>query len=125
MGGKQRKTIGKFSSFNRACMHTADRELIKLCKFNIFISSARVSLARRVNIFKCELQIFSTYATLCNNIDCNNNLLTFIMILGRHCQHSVLNVLILVNFSLVELLVKVGRVVVLVGDANSNEFRDC
>lgn len=52
-------------------------------------------------------------------------LLTFIMILGRHRQHGMLNVLILVNFGFVELLVKVWRVVVLISDADTNELRDC
>lgn len=52
-------------------------------------------------------------------------LLTFIMILGRHRQHGVLYVLIFVNFGFVELLVKVRRVVVLISNADTNEFRDC
>ena len=41
-----------------------------------------------------------------------------ILIISRDGQHSVLNVLIFIHFSLVQMFVKVGRIVVFIGDAN-------
>jgi hypothetical protein len=51
--------------------------------------------------------------------------LTFIVILGGDRKHRVLDVLILVDLGLVKRLVKVRRVVVLIGDANADEFGNC
>lgn len=51
--------------------------------------------------------------------------LTLIVIFGGDGEYGVLNVLIFVDLGLVQVLVEVRRVVVLVGDANSDEFRHC
>lgn len=48
--------------------------------------------------------------------------LTFIVILGGNCKDGVLYIFILINLCLVESLVKVGRVVVLVSNTNTNEL---
>jgi hypothetical protein len=44
------------------------------------------------------------------------------VILGGDRKHGVLDVLILVDLGLVERLVEVRRVVILIGDANADEF---
>lgn len=50
------------------------------------------------------------------------NSLTFVEIFGSDGEHSVLDVLVLVHFSLVVSLVEIGRIIVLVGNANTDEF---
>lgn len=49
-------------------------------------------------------------------------LLTFVEILRRDGEDGVLDVLILVHLRLVQRFVEEGRVVILVGDANADEF---
>lgn len=53
------------------------------------------------------------------------SLLTFIVVLSCHGEHRVLNVFVFVDFGLVQRLVKVRRVVVLVGNANPYELGHC
>ena len=48
--------------------------------------------------------------------------LTLIMIIGSHGEDSVLDVLVLVHLSLVQHLVKVGRIVILVCDPDTDEL---
>jgi hypothetical protein len=48
--------------------------------------------------------------------------LTFVFIVGCDGEDGVLDVLIFIDLSLVEMFVKVWRVVVLVRNRNSNEF---
>lgn len=48
--------------------------------------------------------------------------LTFIVIFGGDGEHGVLDVLIFVDLSLVELLVEVRWVVILVSDSDADEF---
>ena len=50
------------------------------------------------------------------------SILTFVLVIGGDCQNRVLNVLILVHLSLVEALVEIGRIVVLVSDADTDEL---
>lgn len=51
--------------------------------------------------------------------------LTFIKILGCDGENRVLDIFILINFSFVVSLVKIWRIVVLVGDADTNKFGNC
>ena len=48
--------------------------------------------------------------------------LTFVEIFGRDSENGVLDVFIFVHLGLVESLVEVGRVVVLVGNSDADEF---
>lgn len=48
--------------------------------------------------------------------------LTFILVAGGHSENRVLDILILIHFGLIQILVKVWRVVVLIRDADSNEL---
>ena len=47
---------------------------------------------------------------------------TFILVVGRHREYGVLDVLVLVHLGLVQVLVEVRRVVVLVSNADTDEF---
>lgn len=47
------------------------------------------------------------------------------MILGSDGKNRVLNILIFINFSFIQRLIEVRRVIVLISDANSNELCDC
>lgn len=51
-------------------------------------------------------------------------ILTLIVILGRHSEHCMLNILILIHFGLVQRLVEIGWIIVLIGNANAYEFGD-
>lgn len=51
--------------------------------------------------------------------------LTLIVILGSHCEHCVLYILVLIHFRLVQRFVEIGRIIVLIGNANAYEFCDC
>ena len=49
--------------------------------------------------------------------------LTFIVILDGDFEHRELNVLVLLNFRLVQCLVEERRVVIFISDSDANEFR--
>lgn len=51
--------------------------------------------------------------------------LTFIVILGGDSEYGVLDVFVFINLRLVQSLVKVGWIVILVSDSNSDEFGNC
>lgn len=53
------------------------------------------------------------------------SVLTLIVILGSHCEHCVLYILVLIHFRLVQRFVEIGRIIVLIGNANAYEFCDC
>ena len=54
-----------------------------------------------------------------------NYLLTLVLVVGGDCEHGVLDVLVLVHLRLVQALVEVGRVVILVRDADTDELGHC
>ena len=49
--------------------------------------------------------------------------LTLVEVFGGDGEHGVLDVLVLVHFGLVVGLVEIGRIVVLIGDSDTNELR--
>jgi len=53
------------------------------------------------------------------------NLRGFVLILGSYCDDSVLDILVFIDLCLILCLIKVGRVVVLVSNSNSNVLGDC
>ena len=54
-----------------------------------------------------------------------NYLLTLVLVVGGDGEHGVLDVLVLVHLRLVQALVEVGRVVILVRDADTDELGHC
>lgn len=61
---------------------------------------------------KCKLKIVELKSKL-----------TLVEIFGGDGEHRVLDIFVLVHFGLVVGLVEIGRIVVLIGDSDANEFR--